>query len=194
LRISAFRWSELVILRISSYSDIWLPWCPAYLEEDAERTDVVDNRELARRHTPRLNTFLARVAELADRSGGWLKAEPDDTSPRLAFQLDDHGVRLDAPDPLERTVWRPFGRGIDLARALLDAALAAERDPPPAPYRAAIGVWSVDSNDELCAADRDAVREALRAIGVGGLLVGPTRVKVSLDWTLHIFEPSDLDT
>lgn len=84
---------------VTSHSDIWLPWCSARYEEGAHLDDLADNRELASRHTPRLNEFLARVGELTEQAGGSLRINPDKTSPDLAFQLHDRGVLLDAANP-----------------------------------------------------------------------------------------------
>jgi len=189
-------------LLVSSYSDIWLPWCSARFEEGAHLDDLADNRELARRHTPRLNEFLARVGELAERAGGALRIYPDNTSPDLAFQLHDHGVLLDADDPKERSVWERFGgRGDrDLLGALRHAAERVAREPPPPPYRAVIGAWTDDVEHVLYEAERSAVLGALRAPGrtSAGLsrdeLAGIGSVKIQVGWLRHIFDVAELTT
>jgi len=189
-------------LLVSSYSDIWLPWCSARFEEGAHLDDLADNRELARRHTPRLNEFLARVGELAERAGGELGINLDDTSPNLAFQLHDHGVLLDADDPRERSVWERFGgRGDrDLLGALRHAAERVAREPPPAPYRAVIGAWTKSVEHVLYEAERSAVLDALRAPGGTSVgldpdeLAGIESVKVQTGRLRHVFDVAELTT
>ncbi|MDW5329637.1 hypothetical protein [Plantactinospora sp. KLBMP9567] len=156
--------AQEIDLMIESYSDVWLPWCSAQYEQGAHLDDLADNRELARRHTPRLNEFLAGVAESAERTGGALEISPDNTSPEFGFQLHDHGVRLDVDNPLERSVYQRFGGrdDPDLLGALRRAAEKVRRTPPPAPYRAAVCAWTDHVGRQLYEADRVAVLAALR--------------------------------
>ncbi|MGI5212352.1 hypothetical protein [Plantactinospora sp. CA-290183] len=203
LRLSAFRspdGDEEIDLLVSSYSDIWLPWCSARYEAGAHLDDLADNRELARRHTPRLNEFLAGVGELAERTGGTLQIFPDNTDPAFGFQLLDHGIRLDVDNPLERSVWERFGGrdDPDLLGALRCAAERARREPPPAPYRAAIGAWTDRVEHPLYDAERGAVLDALRESGTGSArlardeLAGITGVVVHFGRQRHVFEVDEL--
>jgi hypothetical protein len=54
-----------------------------------------DNRELAERHTPRFNRFLAKVRAAALAVGGtWQLAEPEVLFGRYLDWLNDDGIRL----------------------------------------------------------------------------------------------------
>jgi hypothetical protein len=189
---------DLISVLVSSGSDIWLPWCSARYEEGAHVDDLADNRELARRHTPRLNEFLERAAELAERAGGTLAAFPDYTSPDLAFQLHDTGVLLDAANPLERSVWERFGRGSgdqEPVQVLRAAAAQVRREPPPPPYRAAIGAWTDDPDHALYGAGRAETLHALRAASrplESAELAGVARVKVQTGRQRHVFDPAEV--
>lgn len=56
---------------------------------------MFDNRELASRHTPRLNAFLGEVAAAARRTGGSFGVWPDETRTQAINCVDDDGVLLD---------------------------------------------------------------------------------------------------
>ncbi len=56
---------------------------------------MFDNRELASRHTPRLNAFLGEVATAARHVGGSFGVWPDGTGKRAADWVDDSSVLLD---------------------------------------------------------------------------------------------------
>lgn len=67
------------------------PWC------DYKR--FFDNRELASRHTPRLNRFLAEAkAAVIDAGGTWI---PDDHVRAMVLSpwIGPHGILLDGPVP-----------------------------------------------------------------------------------------------
>jgi hypothetical protein len=86
-------------LRIAAYlsihSDIWFPWVYGSAHPDCDHIRMFDNRELASRHTPRLNAFLGDVAAAARGAGGSFGVWPDDTGTRAAGWVDDDGVLLD---------------------------------------------------------------------------------------------------
>jgi hypothetical protein len=91
-----------VPVSISTCSGTWPLWSSARYEKGAESEDFAHNPALARRHTPRLNAFLARLRERTLQMGdlGWI--DRDITYRDLFFEVDDHGVLLDAENPLER--------------------------------------------------------------------------------------------
>jgi hypothetical protein len=60
---------------------------------------MFDNRELANRHTPRLNAFLGEVAAAARQVGGTFGVWPDETGIRAADWIDDESVLLDWEPP-----------------------------------------------------------------------------------------------
>lgn len=149
---------------ISSCSDIWLPWCSARYEDDAEPEDLADNRELAARHTPRLNAFLTRVRAAALDLGGTWELDRDVTYRSLLFELDDDGVRLDAENPLERAEWNWVDGPSpdDLTDALRRARQILDLDPPPPPYRAVLRAIVEHPENPLYRAGRVALLAALR--------------------------------
>jgi hypothetical protein len=121
-----------VRVMVASYSDRWLPWCSAREEPGADIEDFADNTELARRHTPRLNELLARLADAAAELGGSWQLDRDITDRDLLTQLDDRGVRLDAPRPMIRS-FDQAAAGLAVSGVLDALRIAASwlRDDPP---------------------------------------------------------------
>ena len=103
LELTAYDWGSdeppEVSVSVRTYSDIWLPWTAASHDPDSTVPGFGDNRALARRHTPRLNAFLAALRQATVRLGGRWDLERDSLSHDVAFQVDDHGVLLDAECP-----------------------------------------------------------------------------------------------
>jgi hypothetical protein len=96
-------------LNIYLHTDILFPKVMGYLENwgenergipiDWENRSWQDNRELALRHTPRLNRFLARVKQLTlDYGGTWGIDKSQDTVVRYHSQWDENGIFLDTED------------------------------------------------------------------------------------------------
>jgi len=85
---------------VSTFTTIWLPWQPN-LEWafDAPEDALLDNRALAERHTPRLNAYLTDIAVAAEKIGGWLRLDRDETIPEHLPFLTDRGVHMDFPEP-----------------------------------------------------------------------------------------------
>ena len=89
--IEHYRWDEGVSFLISLRTDIWFPSVRGWLD-NSQRIGF-DNRELAARHTPRLNRFLCSLFHLAQElDGDW---EVLKGSPYYAEAVDLHGIRLD---------------------------------------------------------------------------------------------------
>jgi hypothetical protein len=86
-------------LRVAAYlgihSDIWFPWVFGSAHPECDHRRMFDNRELASRHTPRLNAFLGEVAAAARRAGGSFGVWPDETGTQAINCVDDDGVLLD---------------------------------------------------------------------------------------------------
>jgi hypothetical protein len=87
-----------VKITISLHSDIWLPWIDGIISDDYDIDYVFDNRQLANRHTPRLNQFLNSLREATLAIGGtW---ELDEEEIRVPNTLvSSMGIVLDAPAP-----------------------------------------------------------------------------------------------
>lgn len=81
-------------------TDLWLPWVRGQL--DGERDELYDNRELAARHTPRLNRFLDEVRRMSlDRGGRWQFMNFPNTA-ELNAMADADGIRLIDTPPRTR--------------------------------------------------------------------------------------------
>ncbi|MEU0091696.1 hypothetical protein [Kribbella sp. NPDC006257] len=66
------------------------------LRDPGETPAFADNQELADRHTPRFNTFLARIRDHVAPYGGSVELEPTQEPTAYDFQIDAEGIRLDA--------------------------------------------------------------------------------------------------
>ena len=79
------------------YTDIWLPWVigsfdDLKLDKETGHRILYDNRELANRHTPRLNRFLAEARELTLSMGGTWELEQVNTPNPMVTET---GINLD---------------------------------------------------------------------------------------------------
>ena len=101
-------------LGIATFTDIWFPFVLgiAHLSHDGER--FFDNRDLARRHTPRLNRFVSSVADLIIASGGTWAIDDGVIAPQMRPWVSERGILLDGPIPpmmppeLVDVPWRPL--------------------------------------------------------------------------------------
>jgi hypothetical protein len=86
-------------LRIYLHTDIWFPEVGGFLEDQDglyEHRIFYDNRELALRHTPRLNRFLASVRDLTLEFGGtWSVDRDPESEDRYDLMHDENGINLD---------------------------------------------------------------------------------------------------
>jgi hypothetical protein len=74
------------------HSDIWLPWVRGPL--DPERDELYDNRELAARHSTRLNRFLDEVRRMTVDQGGTWHFFSFSQAPSLLAMAGPEGIRL----------------------------------------------------------------------------------------------------
>jgi hypothetical protein len=83
----------------SLFSDIWFPFVSGAAHPWYDGKRYFDNRELASRHTPRLNRFLAETkAAVIEAGGTW--ATDDYARSKLSVPwLGPHGILLDGPVP-----------------------------------------------------------------------------------------------
>lgn len=79
----------------SSYSDIWFPEVEGHLvREGARLLPPLDNRELARRHTPRLNRFLAVARAATLQAGGTWRVDEESSDGFCLGAMHEEGVDL----------------------------------------------------------------------------------------------------
>ena len=162
------------LVSISSWSDVWLPWCSARYGPMGHPEDIADNTALAYRHTPRLNTWLDHLRTDCLRRGGQWSLDRGDTARDRLFELDDRGVRLEAGPRHVRSYEEPAtGPG---AAGLLDALRAAARmlavDPAPPGHDVVLRASVYDPDSGLYRAGRATVLEALRRPGHGATSLG----------------------
>jgi hypothetical protein len=91
-------WDRRIELRIVLHSDIWFPWINGVNHPLCDYKRSFDNRLLSELHTPRLNAFLAAVADAAQAAGGSFGLDRDETNVRPEF-VSDRGVVLDVAQP-----------------------------------------------------------------------------------------------
>jgi len=90
-------------VRFAVHSDIWLPWVLGSAHPECDHRRWFDNRELATRHTPRLNAFLGAVSAAAGAIGGSWSVDHEETARFAIPWVGATGIDLDkSPDPSER--------------------------------------------------------------------------------------------
>jgi hypothetical protein len=86
-------------ISIGLYSDIWFPRVAGFLDNPTSPisiSNLFDNAELARRHTPRLNRFLQDVRTFAEALGAsWSFEEPSGERDIYRTMCDVNGIILD---------------------------------------------------------------------------------------------------
>lgn len=87
------------VVLFTTYTDIWFPFVTgaAHPSWDSER--FFDNRELASRHTPRLNAYLEAVASAVIAAGGRWEIEHACVARQLSPWVTERGILLDGPVP-----------------------------------------------------------------------------------------------
>jgi hypothetical protein len=88
-------------VRFSIHSDIWFPWCFGLTHPEFDYKRMFDNRELAGRHTPRLNAFLEAVEAKTLELGGSWQIDSDEIGTGMSPWLTAHGIDLET-EPLAR--------------------------------------------------------------------------------------------
>ena len=88
-----------IVAFFTIHSDIWFPWVFGSAHPQRDHIRMFDNRELANRHTPRLNAFLGEVADAVRGAGGTFCARPDESGGQAITCVDDESVLLDYVPP-----------------------------------------------------------------------------------------------
>lgn len=86
-------------ISVALHSDIWLPFVFGSSHPLADHRRMFDNRELASRHTPRLNRFITDVARAVQAAGAEWSVDLELTGTNAALWLDAMGIHLDAREP-----------------------------------------------------------------------------------------------
>lgn len=86
-------------ISITLRSDIWFPYVLGHAHPHFDSEHYFDNRELASRHTSRLNELLGTIERLVSEAGGTLTLDRDDMHALYAPWLSDRGVNEDGPQP-----------------------------------------------------------------------------------------------
>jgi hypothetical protein len=91
-------WTQEVRVQVRLDTDIWFPDVTGMCEEIPEvghKPDLYDTRELASRHTPRLNAFLDEIRRLSIELGGrWELLEVEGFAVNYAHMWDELAIRL----------------------------------------------------------------------------------------------------
>ena len=92
-----------VELRISLYTDFWFPWNTGSDPEELAqyKEDMYDNRQLAWRHTPRLNRSLAEIKQLVIEAGGTWEVSKENVYEQYQHMVMDTGIELNMPDDVK---------------------------------------------------------------------------------------------
>jgi hypothetical protein len=98
------------------HSDIWFPFVLGFAHPQRDLKRWFDNRELATRHTPRLNAFIERCATLVTDVGARWYVEPAESNRLAAAWVHERGIRLDGPVPdlMPETALEAVWEAVDL--------------------------------------------------------------------------------
>jgi hypothetical protein len=98
-------------LYLHLHSDIWFPYVRGYAHPSCRSGMYFDNTDLARRHTPRLNAFIAELGAIVSGFGSRLTRHEADGgyAEDYASWCSDVGIKFDGPAPAlvppERLDW-----------------------------------------------------------------------------------------
>jgi hypothetical protein len=87
------------VFSITLYSDIWFPYVLGMAHPACDYERFFDNRELSKRHTPRLNVLIGTIGRLVIEAGGSVSVERADVNSLYAPWISEHGIALDGPLP-----------------------------------------------------------------------------------------------
>lgn len=104
---------DVARLDITLHTDIWFPWvvnfshAQWFREVEPAANGLYDNRQLALRHTPRLNRFLEGVRRATDNIGGAWKLDQVSVHPQYRDQVSENGIHLEYPPDFTVTEAKP---------------------------------------------------------------------------------------
>ncbi|WP_156819663.1 hypothetical protein [Pseudonocardia sp. HH130630-07] len=152
-------------LTVVSRSDIWLPWAvPDPVRDIDDYDDPADNTALAARNAPRLAGLLARLRAVVARCRGRWELDPEQTLRGVRFQVDDAGVRLDAPRPrvVAEEGWVDGDRPDAVFRVLRTAAARHRLHVHDPRHEVVVRLLVTTPGHELQTGDPDRVLRLLR--------------------------------
>ena len=76
------------------HSDIWFPYVLGHAHPKGDLEHWFDNRQLAERHTPRLNAFVERCAALVEKAGARWYVEPSESDRTVAQFVHSRGIDM----------------------------------------------------------------------------------------------------
>jgi len=90
-------------LQISLHTDIWFPWVVGFMTDKPvqSKEEMYDNRQLAWRHTPRLNQCLTEIKELVVKAGGTWEVGTENVHEEYQHMVMDTGIELGMPDDVK---------------------------------------------------------------------------------------------
>jgi len=88
---SNYSTDHAVMIYFAIHSDIWFPWIYGSAHPLCDHKHMFDNRELALKHTPRLNDFLQEVSTFVTQIGGTWNINILETGKDVINWLDSKG-------------------------------------------------------------------------------------------------------
>lgn len=87
-------------IKISLFTDLWFPWCVGLnLKKPAQtKENMYDNRQLAWRHTPRLNQCLTEIRQIVLDAGGTWEIGKENVHEEYQHMVTETGIELGMPD------------------------------------------------------------------------------------------------
>lgn len=135
-------------LNITFQTNIWFPWVYSARYDDpptnkpGRQMPMLDNRELAACHTPRLNRFLQGLREMTEKLGGTWVTRRDDPRFNYLRLITPDGIAFDDRDRTREILWGskiPGQTREGIIEIIVDFARRANAKAPHVPD----AVWGV---------------------------------------------------
>lgn len=91
---------DSAVVYFAIHSDIWFPWLYGSAHPLCDHKHMFDNRELAQKHTPRLNNFLQDINNVVTQMGGtWSIYLPETGEAAINWLNDNSLINLFPEEP-----------------------------------------------------------------------------------------------